>query len=146
LKADIARAVIDRLNSLGVEKSRVVGRGGVTVFDLPAEHHLNRLSRRQDRLGFFCHLAGIHEIFSFDRDGKRIERSDGCVDLPDGLVRIVVGKKFGLELLAAANQQSPLGARLKARGPSPFAATLRGAKGPAPLDPNLTCGAALSFE
>jgi catechol 2,3-dioxygenase-like lactoylglutathione lyase family enzyme len=51
-----------------------------------------------------------------------------------------------VELLTPAAQQSPLGARLKARGPSPFAATLRGPKSRAPLDASLTAGAALWFE
>ena len=105
------------------------------------------MSQRQHGLGVFCHLAGIHEVFPLDFDGKWFERPDGCVDLLDSLIRIVVGEKFGLELLTPATQQSPLGARLKARGPSPFAATLlQSNKGPAPLDSALTCGAGLSFE
>ena len=51
-----------------------------------------------------------------------------------------------VELLAPHSADSPLDAWLKARRPSPFAATLRGQKGPAPLDASLTCGATLSFE
>ena len=51
-----------------------------------------------------------------------------------------------VELLAPAAAGSPLAERLRTHGPSPWAATLRGQKDPAPLDKSLTCGAALSFE
>ncbi len=51
-----------------------------------------------------------------------------------------------LEFAAPDAATSPLTNWLKARGPSPFAATLRGRKKAAPLDPTLTHGAALSFE
>lgn len=51
-----------------------------------------------------------------------------------------------VEILAPAAPQSPLTDWLKARGPSPFAATLRGQKRAAPLDASLTCEVALSFE
>ena len=51
-----------------------------------------------------------------------------------------------VELLAPAAAGSLLAERLRTHGPSPWAATLRGQKDPAPLDKSLTCGAALSFE
>jgi catechol 2,3-dioxygenase-like lactoylglutathione lyase family enzyme len=50
-----------------------------------------------------------------------------------------------VEILGPIVPRSPLAAWLKARGPSPFSATLRGEKS-RPLDPGLTCGATLSFE
>jgi catechol 2,3-dioxygenase-like lactoylglutathione lyase family enzyme len=51
-----------------------------------------------------------------------------------------------LEFIEPAAPESPLASWLKAHGPSPFAATLRGQKLAAPLDASLTCGVALSFE
>ncbi|HEX9445012.1 MAG TPA: VOC family protein [Candidatus Binatia bacterium] len=50
-----------------------------------------------------------------------------------------------LELLTPAGNSGPVAERLKTRGPSPFAATLK-AKTKAPVDSALTHGAALSFE
>lgn len=51
-----------------------------------------------------------------------------------------------LELLTPCVASSPLNPWLSARGPSPFAATLRTQKETPPMDSRLTHGAALSFE
>jgi catechol 2,3-dioxygenase-like lactoylglutathione lyase family enzyme len=50
-----------------------------------------------------------------------------------------------LELLRPDGRSGPLASWLTARGPSPFAATLRSEENPPPIDLRLTCGAALSF-
>jgi catechol 2,3-dioxygenase-like lactoylglutathione lyase family enzyme len=51
-----------------------------------------------------------------------------------------------LELLTPGGHPGPLASWLTARGPSPFAATLRSKKKAPPMDPTLTHGAALSFD
>jgi len=51
-----------------------------------------------------------------------------------------------LELLTGANSAGPISKWVKTRGPSPFAATLRGNKKAPPMDPALTHGAALRLE
>lgn len=50
-----------------------------------------------------------------------------------------------LELLRPDGATGPLAIWLTARGPSPFAATLRSEKNPPPIDLKLACGATLSF-
>ena len=76
------------------------------------------------------------------KEGKAIRRDD----IRAAGLRFSVGPHL-FDLLKPTGPQSPLSAWLKARGPSPYAATLRTKSGSAgTLDRSLTHGAALSFE
>lgn len=60
--------------------------------------------------------------------------------------RFEIGPHF-LDIVEPPTPDSPLSAWLQARGPSPYAATLRTVSpNPPALDRRLTCGAAISFE
>ncbi len=75
-------------------------------------------------------------------DGHPVEWDD----LKGSGIRFKIGPHF-LDFITPTRQHSPVAAWLKARGPSPYAATLRTAsKEPIPLEKGLTHGAALSFE
>ncbi|MFQ5683403.1 MAG: VOC family protein [Candidatus Binatia bacterium] len=76
------------------------------------------------------------------KDGTPIEREQ----IQSTGIRFEIGT-HSFEFVQPLTERSPLIGWLRHRGPSPYAATIRtNEKAPAPLDKNLTHGAALSFE
>lgn len=76
-----------------------------------------------------------------DDKGANVDRRD--IEAAGALFKV---GPHALELLAPRGDAGPLASRLKSRGPSPFAATLRSKNKAPPMDLSLTHGAALSFE
>lgn len=89
-------------------------------------------------------LATVQRWYStvLGYDGVSIKRHD----LQAEGVRFQIGPHV-FDFVKPVTEKSPLPDWMKARGPSPFSATLRTTSGkPGPLDKTLTHGAALSFE
>src|SRR5581483_9066447 len=89
LEADVARAVVDRLNAAKIEKAGVVGRGRKREPGLVAEHGANAVLERLHDFGVFADFARIHEIARLDRDLEGIDFADRVFHLADRPGRIV---------------------------------------------------------
>lgn len=119
--------------------------------ETPREERVPReVAHKNGAIGISIVTAAVEDLAGLRRwyksvlgyDGKPLQREE----LKAEGVRFRIGPHF-FDFLKPLTEESPLAAWIKTHGPSPFSATLRTGSGkPAPLDKDLTHGAALSFE
>lgn len=128
------------------------GHGGVAPFliqdQTPREERVPRETAHRNRVtGIGTVTVAVHDVATVRRWYAAVLRQPGQEVRRDGLdaagVRFTIGPHL-FDFVAPRGPRSPLGDWLRARGPSPYAATLRTTSGETgPLDETKTLGARL---
>src|SRR5512142_295559 len=97
LEPNVPRAVVDRLNSTKVKKSRVVcGSRKTTGLGLPV-HGADGMLQGWHHRGVARYFARIHEVARLNFYFVRIDAADGIAHLLERSFRIVAGKQPAVE-------------------------------------------------
>lgn len=118
--------------------------------ETPREERVPReTSHRNGACGIGCVTIAVNDVSTAERWYRAVLGAEGAAVKRHDLEASGLSFRIGphcIALLVPRSPGSPVASWLKTRGPSPYAATLRGQKDAVKLESNLTCGAALWFE